>query len=148
MSLTGCPAEAWWYLIIWDREGKLCTFEISSHFFIVVCGTDTAQSVSPFFLHPWSTGGLLILIVSVPSLWNVTPLSPGQKMVVYPFSAILFTLMSDLVSPGSMFAFLAFAYSCSNGSCVVPLALSIESSGRYTVSSDGPVRGKFSSSVT
>ena len=88
------------------------------------------------------------MIVSVPSLWNVTPLSPGQKMVVYPLSAILFTLMSDLVRPGSMFAFLAFVDSCSNGSCVVPVALSVKSSGRYTVSSDGPVLGKFSSSVT
>ena len=78
----------------------------------------------------------------------MTPLSPGQKMVVYPFSAILFTLMSDLVNPDSMFTFLAFADSCSNGSCVVPLALSVELYGRYTVSSDGPVRGKFSSSVT
>ena len=88
------------------------------------------------------------MVVSVPSLWNVTPLSPGLKMVVYPFLAILFTLMSDLVRPGSMFAFLAFAGSCSNRSCVVPVDLSVESSGRYSVSFDGPVRGKFSSSDT
>ena len=68
-------------------------------------------------------------------------------MVVYPLSAILFTLMSDLVRPGSMLALLAFVDNCSNGSCVVPVALSVESSGRYTVMSDGPVLGKFMSSV-
>ena len=65
-----------------------------------------------------------------------------------PFSAILFTLMRDLVRPGSLFAFLAFAESCSNGRCVVPVALSVESSGRYIVMSDGPVLDKFSFSET
>ena len=88
------------------------------------------------------------MIVSVPSLWNVTPLSPGRKMVMYPLSAILFTLMSDLVRPGSMLAFLAFVDSCWSGSCVVPVALSVKLSGRYTIMSDGPVLGKFISSVT
>ena len=63
-------------------------------------------------------------------------------MVVYPFSANLFTLMSDLVRPGSMFARLASSDSCSNGRCVVPVALSVESSGRYTVMFECPVLGK------
>ena len=89
-----------------------------------------------------STGGSLVVIVSVPSLWKVTPSSRGRKMVVYPFSAILFTLMRDLVRPGSIFARLACVDSCSNGRCVVPVALSVESSGRYTVMFECPVLGK------
>ena len=97
---------------------------------VFVVGADTVQSISPFFIHPWSTGGLLVVIVSVPILWNMTPSLPGQNMVVYPFSAILFTLMSDLVRPGSMFAFLASDDSCSNGSCIVLVYLSVELSGK------------------
>ena len=50
--------------------------------------------------------------------------------------------------PGSIVAFLAFSASWSNGRCVVPVALSVESSGRYTVVSAGPVLGKFSFSET
>ena len=113
-----------------------------------VVGTETVHKFSPFLLHPWSTGGSLVVIVSVPFLWNVTPSFPGLNMVVYPLSAILFTLMSDLVRPGSMFARLASSDSCSNGSCVALVALNVESSGRYTVRSDGPVTGKLSLSVT
>lgn len=67
---------------------------------------------------------------------------------MYPFSAIVLTLMSDLVSPGSIFASLAFGDNCVNGSRVVPVDLRVESSGRYTVNSDGPVLGKFNVSVT
>jgi hypothetical protein len=64
-------------------------------------------------------GGLLAVMVSVPSLWIVMPWSPGRKTVVYLFSEIVFTLMSDFVSPGSMLASLAFGLSYSKGSWVL-----------------------------
>ena len=100
-------------------------FADSSLIFFAV-STDTVHCVYPIFLHPWSIGGSLILIVNVLFLWNVTPSSPGLNMVVYPLSANMFMLISDLVRPGSMFAFLASDDSCSNGSalCWLPLVLS------------------------
>ncbi len=112
-----------------------------------VAAADTVHKFAPFFLHPWSTGGSLVVIVSVPYLWIVTPSLPGQNIVVYPFFAILFTLNSDFVSPGSMLASLASDDDCSKGSCVLLVACSVESSGRYTVVWDGPVSGKLNSSL-
>ncbi len=56
-----------------------------------------------------------------------------SEIVVYPFSAILFTFNSDFVSPGSMMVSLASDDNCSKGSCVLLVACSVESSGRYTV---------------
>ncbi len=112
-----------------------------------VAAADTVHNFAPFFLHHWSLGGSLIVIVSVLFLWIVTPSSPGQNIVVNPFSAILFTLNSNFVSPGSMLASLASDDNCSKGSCVLLVACSVESSGRYTVIWDGPVSGKFNSSL-
>ncbi len=37
-----------------------------------------------------SMGGLLVVMVSVPSLWIVMPWLPGRNTVVYPFSNSLF----------------------------------------------------------
>ncbi len=111
-----------------------------------VAAADAVHNFAPFFLHPWSMGGSLVVIVSVPFLWILTPSSPGQNIVVYPFSAILFTLNSDFVSPGSMLASLASDDNCLKRSCVVLVACSVELSGRYTVIWDGPVSGKFNSS--
>jgi hypothetical protein len=72
---------------------------------------------------------------------------PGQKIVVYPFSDILFTLNSDFVSPGSMLASLTSGDNCSNGGCVLLVACNVESSGTYTVIWAVPVFGKFDSSL-
>ena len=119
----------WSYLIVWEIDGKLYTFATSSCS-LFVAGADTVHNSAPLFLHPWSMGGLLIVIVSVPFLWIITPLSPGLNIVVYPFSAILFMLRSDFVSPGSMLASLASDDSCLNGSCVLLVACNVESSGR------------------
>jgi hypothetical protein len=80
-------------------------------------------------------------------LWIVTPSSTGRNIVVYPFSAILFMLNSDFVSPGSMLASLALDDNCSKGSYVLLVACSVESSSRYTLIWDGPVFGKFNSSL-
>ncbi len=84
------------YLIVWLVEGKLYTFATPLCSGSISC-VYIVHSFAPLFLHPWSTGGLLIVMVSVPSLWIVTPLLPDLKTVVYPFSAILFTLKSDLL---------------------------------------------------
>ncbi len=56
---------------------------------------DTVHRLSPFSLHPWSTGGLFVAIVSVPFSWTVTPSFSGWKIVVYPSSDSLFTLIND-----------------------------------------------------
>ncbi len=112
-----------------------------------VAAADTVHNFAPFFLHPWSTGGSLVVIVSAPFLWIVTPSLPGRNIVVYPFSAIFFMLNSDFVSPGSMLASLASDDNCSKGSCVLLVACSVELSSRYTVIWDGPVFGKFNSSL-
>jgi hypothetical protein len=90
----------------WGIDSKLSTIATSLCSLFVV-GADTVHNFAPLFFSPWSTGGLLVVIVSVPFLWIITPSLPGLKIVVYPFSAFLFTLRSDFVSPGSMLAFLA-----------------------------------------
>ncbi len=144
MFLTGLPAAACKYLIVWLVKGKLYTFATLSCSGFISC-VDIFHSFSPLFLHPWSTGGSLVIMVSVPSLWIVTPLLPGLKIVVYSFSAILFMLKSDFVSSGIMLASLALVDDCSNGSCVVLVACSVELSGRNNVIRDRPVLGKFSS---
>jgi hypothetical protein len=127
-------------------DGKLDTFAASSHLMLGVCIV-TVHKFAPFLLHPWSMGGLDVIIVSVPFLWIITPSLPGLNIVVYPFSAILFTLKSDFFSPGSMLASLAFVDSCRNGSCVVLVACNVELSGRYTLLWERPVLGKFKSSL-
>ncbi len=68
--------------------------------------------LSPFSLHPWSTGGLLVAIVSVPFSWTVTPLFSGWKIAVYPSSDNLFTLINDCRSCGNTCASLALLLSC------------------------------------
>ena len=126
-----------------------------------VCLVETVHNFAPFALHPWRTGGSLVVMVRVPSLWIVTPWLPGQKIVVYPFSEILFTLMSDFLSPGSISALfmlmsdflspgsisasLAFESNWSNGSWVLLDDCSFEPSGRNTSICDGPVFGRFKS---
>jgi hypothetical protein len=113
-------------------EGKLYTFATPLCSGSISC-VDIVHSFAPLFLHPWSTGGLLVIMVSVPSLWIVTPMLPGLKIVVYPFSTILLTLKSDFVSLGIMLASLALVHNCLNGSCVMLVACSVELSGRNTV---------------
>ena len=76
---------------------------------------DTIYRLSPSYLHPWSTGGLLVVIVSVPLSWIVTPSFSGWKIVVYPSSANLFTLINDCRKCGSTCASLAFLLSCRKG---------------------------------
>ena len=127
VSSTEKPAAAWRYLIVCPIDGMSYTLATSS---LSVHDAVTVHSFSPFFLHPWRTGGSLIVIVSVPFLCIVTPLLPGLNIVVYPCSAILFTFNSDFANPGSMWASLASADSCSKGSCVLLVAFSVESSGK------------------
>ena len=87
----------------------------------------------------------MVVMVSVPGLWTVTPFLPGWKTVVYPSSDHLFTLARDFFSPGSTSASRAVLDSCSKGSKVLFAIISFVSSGRYTSLFDGPVFGKFSS---
>ncbi len=90
-----------------SMDGRLYAFNITS-WVLFVSWVNTAHNFSQFALHPWSMGGSLVILVRVPSLWIVTPWSPGRKTVVYSFFGILFTLRSDFVSPGSKSASLAF----------------------------------------
>jgi hypothetical protein len=133
-------------LIVWLIDGLSYTFATFLHS-LSVAAADTVHNFAPFFLHPWSMGGSLVVIVSVPFLLIVTPSLPGRNIVVYPFSAILFTLNSDFVSPGSMLASLASDDNYLKGSCVLLVACSVETSGRYIVIWDGPVSSRFHSSL-
>jgi hypothetical protein len=99
----------------------------------------TVNKFDPVGLLPLSTGGSLVVMVSVPDLWIVTPSFPSWKIIVYPFSAILSTLRSDFLSPGSMWASLASFDSCSNGNKVLSEVWSVELSGRYTLIFNAPV---------
>ncbi len=52
-------------------------------------------------------------------LCTVTPFSPGWKIVVHPFSAILLTLMRGALSTGRTSDSLPFLVNCVNGVSVV-----------------------------
>ncbi len=123
-------------------------FRACLHVLFCVWLVETVHNFAPFALHPWRIGGSLVVMVRVPSFWIVTPWLLGQKIAVYPFSDILFMLMSDFLSPGSMSASLAFESSWSNGSCVLLVDCNFESSGINNTSiRDGPVFGSFRSSL-
>jgi hypothetical protein len=93
-------------------NGKLYTLLISSLLFSVAV---TVQSLPPTSLHPWSTGGLLVVVVSVPSLCTVTPSFSGWNIAVYPLFDSLCTLINDCCRCGSGCASLAFLLSSWNG---------------------------------
>jgi hypothetical protein len=59
---------------------------------------DTVHRLSPFSLHPCSTGGLLVAIGSVPLLCIVISLFSGWNIVVYPSSDNLYTLTLTIVA--------------------------------------------------
>ena len=84
-------------------------------------------------------------MVIVPSLWIVTPSSPGWNIVVFPSSNILLTLRRDRFSPGNTSASLTALVSVSNGSLVRQDVLSLALFGRYTSLLDTPSVGKFKS---
>ena len=120
-------------------DGREYAFRACLRVLFCVWLVHTVLNSAPFALHPWRTGGSLVVMVRVPSLWIVTPWLPCQKIDVYLFSDILFTLMSYFLSPGSMSASLTFGSSWSNGSCVLLVDCNFESSGRNTSICDGPV---------
>jgi hypothetical protein len=84
-------------------------------------------------------------MVTVPSLWIVTPSPPGWNIVVYLSSAILFMLSNDHLSPGRMSASLAVSVSCLKGSFVLVDVCNLVLWGRYTSLLDFSSDGKFSS---
>jgi hypothetical protein len=49
-------------------EDKLYGFNVSSCS-LFMSWADTAHSFAQLYLHPWITGGLLVVMVSVPGLW-------------------------------------------------------------------------------
>ena len=68
--------------------------------------------------------------------------------MVYPSSASLLTLMSEVLIPGRMSASLALSFSCLDGSSVLYVAWNLVSSGRYTSLFDFPFFGRFMFSGT
>ncbi len=72
----------------------------------------------------------------------LTPSSPGWNIVVYPSSAILFTLRRDCLSPGNISPSLAASNNCSNGSLALCDVLSFELAGRITSLLDTPSASK------
>ncbi len=84
-------------------------------------------------------------MVTMPSLWIVTPSSPVWNIVVYPSSAILFTLSKNHLSPGRISASLAASVRCLKGSFVLVDVRNLVLLGRYTSLLDFPSDGKFSS---
>ncbi len=117
MSLTGNPPAAWRYFTVWLINGRLNI--LSAHSFFVLFSADTIYNFAPFDLHPWRMGRLGVIILIMPGLWTVTPVSPGWKTVVYPSLAILFTLTRGVLSPGRRSVSLALLVNCSKGSSVL-----------------------------
>ena len=102
--------------------------------------------LSPYTFGPWSMVGLLVVMVRVLGLWIMTTWWPGQKKIlVYPLSDILFTLMSNCLMPGKLSASLALWSMFSNVSFVLPVDCSFIPFDRSTSMSDGPVLDKFMS---
>jgi hypothetical protein len=114
-----------------------CSFGL----FAFVQPVEIVHSFAPFFLFPLRTGGVFVVIVRVPGLCTVAPSVPGWNMVVYPFSAILFTLIKDCVRPGIISASLALGTIWLNGRVALPDDLSFELFGRNKSIKDGPVFG-------
>jgi hypothetical protein len=85
------------------------------------------------------------VMVTMPSLWIMTPSSPGWNIVGHLSSAILFTLRNDRLSPGRMSASLAALVSCLKGSFVLVDVCNLVLLGRYTSLLDFPSDGKFCS---
>ncbi len=90
VSLTGNPAAAWRYVIDCRIDCNVYILFASSLIWLF-CFADTIHSFSWLLLHPWRTGGLLVVMVSVPFLWIHTPSSPEWNIVVYPSSDIFYT---------------------------------------------------------
>ncbi len=112
-------------------NGKLYTLFTSS-LFSDLSEADIIQSFAAFDFLPLSTGGSLVVMMIVPSLWIVTPSSPGWNIVVYPSSSILLTHRRDCFSPVNATASLAVLVGVSNGSLVCRDVLSLALFGRYT----------------
>ena len=134
----------WRYLIVCGINGKLYTLFTSS-LFSDLSEADIVQSFSAFGFLPLSTGGSLVVMVIVPSLWILTLSSPGWNIVVYPSSDILLTLRRDPFSPGNTSASLAALVSVSNGSLVRQNVLRLALFGRYTSLLNALSVGKFKS---
>ncbi len=103
------------------------------------------QSFWPSSLCPWNTGGLFIVMFRVSCSWIVTTLLHGWKIVVYPSSDILCTLMSDCCKCSITSAPLAFDVICSKGNDVLFAVCILSPLGRWTVFRDCPSSSKFNS---
>ncbi len=121
-----------------------CILLISSSLFSVAV---TVQSLPSSSLHPWSTGGMLVVIVSVPFSCTVAPSFSGWNIVVYPSFDSLCTLINDCCQCESMCASLSFFFSCRNGRDVLFVVWRVSSLGRWTVLFDFPSLGKSMSSL-
>jgi hypothetical protein len=119
-------------------DGKLYTLFISSSLFLVAV---TVQSLPPSSLYPWSTGVLLVVIVSVPFLCTVTPSFSGWNIVMYPLFDSLCTLINDCCRCRSMCASLALLI-CQNGRDILFVIRWVSTLGRWTVLFDFPSSGK------
>jgi hypothetical protein len=106
VSSVGKPAAACRYLIVWLIVGKSYTLFALS--FLDSFSADIVHSFAPLDLLPWRTGRSVVVMETVPCLCTVTPSTHGWKIIVYPSSAILLTLMSGDFNPGRMSASLAF----------------------------------------
>ena len=107
---VGKPAAACKYRTVWLIEGRSYTLFTCS--FVDKSFADIVHNFAPCDLHPWRMGGSVVVIVTVPDLWIVSPSSPGWKILVYPSSANLLTLTSGAFSPGRMSASLGLSLSC------------------------------------
>ena len=83
----------------------------------------------------------------VSGLEIVTPSLPGWKIVVYPSSDILCTLMSDCCKCGITPASLAFDVNHLKGNDVLFVVCIVSPLGRWTVFCNCPSSGKFNSSL-
>ena len=116
VSCVGNPAAACKYRTACVIEGR--SYTLLARSFVDASYPSIVQSFAPFILFPWSIGSAVVVTVTVPGSWIVTPFSPGWKMVVYPSSASLLTLTSGVVSHGRMSASLALSLNCFSGSFV------------------------------
>ena len=70
-SSTGNPAAACRYRTDCPIEGRSYTVLTCSIF--SSSSADTVHNFSPFALHPWRTGGSVVVMVIVSDLCTVTP---------------------------------------------------------------------------
>ncbi len=63
-------------------DGNLYMLCVSSCLIASSVSANTVKKIAVLLLHPWRTGGSLVVMVIIPFLWMVTPSLPRWKTVV------------------------------------------------------------------